>query len=133
MFNKLMILGKVNKKELKYTKDGMAILELRMNTSKKYKDEWQNEYFNCKAFGKAAELINQYAMEKELLYIEGSQKTRKWQDNDGKDRYTSEIVVDNFSLIGSIEKKNAPEVKDAKEIFHKQADQMTFDSSAIPF
>ena len=99
--NKVILLGNLGKDpEVKYMPNGNAVANITLATSetwsdkssgeKKEKTEWHRVVF----FGKLAEIVGQYLKKGSKVYIEGKLQTRKWQGQDGQDRYTTEVVVD---------------------------------------
>ena len=99
--NRVTILGNLGKDpEVKSMPSGTAVANITLATSetwndkqsgeKKEKTEWHRVVF----FGKLAEIVGQYLKKGSKIYIEGKLQTRKWQGQDGQDRYTTEIVVD---------------------------------------
>lgn len=99
--NKVILLGNLGKDpEIKYMANGNAVANITLATSetwndkssgeKKEKTEWHRVVF----FGKLAEIVGQYVKKGSKIYIEGKLQTRKWQGQDGKDNYTTEVVVD---------------------------------------
>jgi single-strand DNA-binding protein len=105
--NKVILLGRLGKDpEMRMSSSQTPICSFSMATSERRKDasgNWneQTEWHNIVAFGKTAELINQYMKKGRQLYLEGRIQTRKWQDKEGKDRYTTEIIAQNVQFIGS--------------------------------
>jgi len=102
--NKVILIGNLGKDpEVKYMPSGDAVANITMATSeswndkstgeKKEKTEWHRVVF----FGKLAEIVGQYCKKGSKLYVEGQLKTRKWQGQDGKDNYTTEVVVQGFN------------------------------------
>jgi len=117
--NKAIIVGNVGKKpEMRYLPNGDAVANFSVATSESWKDKAtsekkeQTEWHRCSAFGKLAEIIGKYVDVGSSLYLEGSIKTRKWQDKDGQDRYTTEIKVDQMKMLGS---KNGGTSQDSGE------------------
>jgi single-strand DNA-binding protein len=101
--NKVILLGNLGRDvEMRYTASGEAMANCQVATS----SEWKNresgerqsatEWHRCVAWGKLAELIGQYCRKGSTVYFEGKLRTRKWQDNQGADQYTTELVVDDF-------------------------------------
>lgn len=99
--NKVILVGNLGKDpEVKYMPSGDAVANITLATSetwndkssgeKKEKTEWHRVVF----FGKLAEIVGQYLKKGSKVYIEGKLQTRKWQGQDGQDRYTTEVVVD---------------------------------------
>ena len=105
--NKVIIVGHLGKDvELRYTAAGDAVANLTIATSETWKDKntgekkEQTEWHRCTAYRKLAEIMGQYLNKGALVYIEGKLTTRKWQDKDGNDRYTTEIQVDEMKMLG---------------------------------
>ncbi|MDR3395708.1 MAG: single-stranded DNA-binding protein [Parasulfuritortus sp.] len=104
--NKVIIIGNLGRDpEMRYLPSGDAVANLRIATTDKFKDksgdmqevtEWHSVAF----FGKTAEICGQYLKKGSQLYVEGSLRTRKWQDKDGNDRYTTEIRGDRMQMLG---------------------------------
>lgn len=120
MINKAILLGNLgNKPELKYSSNGSAICSLSVATSESWTDKnsgekkVSTEWHRVSVFGKLAEIAGQYLDKGSKVYIEGKIQTRKWQDKEGKDRYTTEIVVSGFGgvlkmLDGRSDSNNEP-------------------------
>ncbi|MDD5389906.1 MAG: single-stranded DNA-binding protein [Gallionellaceae bacterium] len=104
--NKVIIIGNLGKDpEMRYMPSGDAIANLRIATTDKFKDrngEMQEatEWHSVAFFGKTAEICGQYLKKGSQIYVEGSLRTRKWQDKDGNDRYTTEIRGDRMQMLG---------------------------------
>jgi single-strand DNA-binding protein len=106
--NKVILVGNLGKDpESRYMPNGDAVVNITLATTDTWKDknsgekkeatEWHRVVF----FRKLAEIAGQYLKKGSQVYIEGSLKTRKWQDKDGQDRYTTEIVADSMQMLGS--------------------------------
>lgn len=120
MINKAILLGNLgNKPELKYSSNGSAICSLSVATSESWTEKnsgekkVSTEWHKVSVFGKLAEIAGQYLDKGSKVYIEGKIQTRKWQDKEGKDRYTTEIVVSGFGgvlkmLDGRSDSNNEP-------------------------
>lgn len=98
--NRVTILGNLgNDPELKYTASGSAIANLTMATSEEWNDKTTGEkreaveWHRVVLFGKLAEVASEYLRKGSQVYIEGQLRTRKWTDNAGVEKYTTEIVV----------------------------------------
>lgn len=98
--NRVTILGNLgNDPEVKYTQSGSAIANLTVATSEEWKDKStggikiQTEWHRVVLFGKLAEVAGEYLRKGSQVYIEGQLRTRKWTDNAGVEKYTTEIVV----------------------------------------
>lgn len=102
--NKVQIIGNCGQDpEVRYMPNGSAVANLTLATSEKWKDKntgepkEETEWHRVVIFGKLAEIIGEYVRKGSKLYIEGKLKTRKWTDQQGQEKYTTEIVVDGFS------------------------------------
>ena len=104
--NKVILIGNLGRDpEMRYLPSGDAVANLRIATTEKYKDrngEMQEatEWHTVAFFGKTAEVCGQYLKKGSQIYVEGSLRTRKWQDKDGNDRYTTEIRGDRMQMLG---------------------------------
>lgn len=105
--NKVIILGNCGKDpEVRYTGDGSAIANVSVATTSKWKDKntgdvrEDTEWHRVSCFGKIAEIVGEYVKKGSPVYFEGRLRTRKWQDKDGNDRFTTEIVAENVQLLG---------------------------------
>lgn len=114
--NKVILVGRVGKDpEIKYTTSGDPVANLSLATSEKWKDKQsgkqqeKTEWHRLVAFKKTAEIISQYVKKGSQLYIEGKLQTRKWQDQSGDDRYTTEIVIANMQMLDSRDSSPAPQ------------------------
>ena len=105
--NKVILVGNLGKDpETRYAPSGDAICNVTLATTESWKDkasgekreatEWHRVIF----FGKLAEIAGQYLRKGSQVYVEGSLRTRKWQDKDGQDRYTTEIRADEMKMLG---------------------------------
>ena len=103
--NKVMLIGNLGKDpEVRYTASGTAVVGFSLATSEKYKSksgEWEEktEWHNITLWGRLAEIAGEYLAKGKTVYIEGRLQTRKWQDRDGKDRYTTEIVGEKMQML----------------------------------
>ncbi|MDX1801345.1 MAG: single-stranded DNA-binding protein [Marinobacter sp.] len=99
--NKVILIGNLGQDpETRYTPNGNAVVNLNLATDESYKDRQtgqmvpKTEWHRIVMFGKIAEVAGQYLRKGSKVYIEGKLQTRKWQGQDGQDRYTTEVVVD---------------------------------------
>jgi single-strand DNA-binding protein len=106
--NKVILIGNLGKDpETRYLPNGDAVTNITLATTDTWKDknsgekkeatEWHRVVF----FRRLAEIASQYLKKGSQIYVEGSLKTRKWQGQDGQDRYTTEIVADEMKMLGS--------------------------------
>lgn len=105
--NKVILIGRLGvDPEVRYTQTGVAFANLRLATNHSQKESAGGQYFDVTEWhrvvliGKGAEVIQQYAKKGSSLYIEGRIRTQKWQDKEGRDQYTTEIVANEFQFIG---------------------------------
>lgn len=99
--NKAILIGNLgNNPELNTMPNGNAVANVSLATSEAWKDkntgeqQERTEWHRVVFFGKIAEIVGQYLKKGAKVYVEGRLQTRKWQDKDGQDRYTTEVVVD---------------------------------------
>lgn len=99
--NKVILIGNLGQDpESRFTPNGNAVVNLSLATDESYKDRQtgqmvpKTEWHRIVMFGKIAEIAGQYLRKGSKVYIEGKLQTRKWQGQDGNDRYTTEVVVD---------------------------------------
>jgi single-strand DNA-binding protein len=105
--NKVILVGNLGADaELRYTGGGMAVANFRIATTEVWKDkdgqkQEQTEWHRISLWGKQAEAVSQYLVKGKQVYVEGRIQTRKWQDKEGQDRYSTEIKADRVTLLGS--------------------------------
>lgn len=102
--NKVILVGNLGKDpEVRYTPDGKAVTNITLATSDSWKDkntgqrQERTEWHRVVFFGGVASIAGEYLKKGSKVYIEGKLQTRKWQDQSGQERYTTEVVVDGFS------------------------------------
>lgn len=128
--NKVILVGNVGQDpEIRYTADGRPIANFSVATSETWNDKnsgekkEKTEWHRVVVFGKLAELCGKYVAKGSQVYVEGKLQTRKWQGQDGQDKYTTEIVVDMRGVVqflggrqtrneSSMETTNNPSVHD---------------------
>jgi len=106
--NKVILVGNVGQDpEIRHTPQGAAIANLSVATSESWKDKdtgeqkEKTEWHRVVAFRRLAEIIGEYVNKGSKVYIEGKLQTRKWQDQQGQDRYTTEIVASEMQMLDS--------------------------------
>lgn len=143
--NKVILIGNLGKDpETRYLPSGDAVANISIATTEKWKDKASGEmkeateWHRINFFGKLAEIAGQYLKKGAPVYIEGRIRTRKWQDKDGQDKYSTEIVADRMQMLGSKEGAR-PAQEPAKEPAVRQsegkqgADAFAGMSDDIPF
>ena len=105
--NKVILVGNVGADvETRYMPNGDAVCNLRMATTESWKDKTSGEkrelteWHRVVVYRKLAEIVSQYVKKGSQLYVEGRLRTRKWQDKDGQDRYTTEIEMTEMQMLG---------------------------------
>lgn len=122
--NKAILIGTLGRDpEVRYAQDGRAIANLSLATNERWKDkageaQERTEWHRVVLFGKTAEIAEKYLKKGDIAYIEGKLQTRKWQGNDGQDRYTTEIVVD---ITGTMQLLSPPKRDGWDSTQHQQS------------
>ena len=105
--NKVIVVGNLGQDpETRYMPSGSAVTNLRVATNESWKDKQtgeqkdRTEWHSVAMFGRLAEIAAEYLRKGSQVYIEGNLRTRKWQDKDGNDRYTTEIIADEMQMLG---------------------------------
>jgi single-strand DNA-binding protein len=108
--NKVILVGNLGKDpETRYATSGSAICNITLATSRQWKDKAtgekreETEWHRVVFYDRLAEIAGEYLKKGRPVYVEGRLKTRKWQDKEGQDRYTTEVVADEMQLLGSRE------------------------------
>ena len=106
--NKVILVGNLGKDpDMKYTASGAAIANITIATSESWNDKQtgekveKTEWHRVVAFQRLAEIMGEYLRKGSQVYIEGKLQTRKWQDQNGQDRYTTEVVANDMQMLGS--------------------------------
>lgn len=106
--NKVILIGNLGKDpETRYLPSGDAVTNITVATTESWKDkksgdkQEHTEWHRVSFFGRQAEVAGEYLKKGSPVYIEGRIRTRKWQDKEGQDRYSTEIVADRMQLLGS--------------------------------
>ena len=104
--NKVILVGRLGKDpETRYMTNGEAVTNVTLATSENWKDksgekQEKTEWHNLVFYRRLAEIAGEYLKKGSQIYVEGKLQTRKWQDKEGKDRYTTEIVVNEMTDAG---------------------------------
>ncbi len=113
--NKVILVGNLGADpETRYMPSGSAVTNLRVATSESWKDKQtgeqqeRTEWHRVAMFGRLAEIAAEYLRKGSQVYLEGSLRTRKWQDKDGNDRWSTEIVANEMQMLGSRGDASAP-------------------------
>lgn len=104
--NKVILVGNLGRDpEVRYLPDGGAVTNISVATTDTWKDksgekQERTEWHRVAFFGKLAEIAGEYLKKGSQIYVEGRLQTRKWQDKEGKDRYTTEIIASEMKMLG---------------------------------
>jgi len=118
--NKVILVGNLGKDpEVRYLEGGTAVANFPIATSETYKDKntgerkTNTEWHNIVLWRGLAEIAEKYLKKGAQVYIEGKLKTRQWQDKDGQNRYTTEIVGDNLQMLGKKDENNSRHITES--------------------
>lgn len=138
--NKVILVGNLGKDpDVKYLPNGGAVANLTLATSERWKDKTtgeeqeKTEWHRVVMFGRLGEITGQYLKKGSKIYVEGKLQTRKWQDKEGVERYTTDIVANEMQMLDGKQQggeQDAPR-SSSKQPENKLADD--FDDSDIPF
>ena len=118
--NKVILVGRVGQDpDMRYTNNQSAVVTMSLATSESWKDkntgerEDRTEWHRVVCFNKLAEIAGQYVKKGSQLFVGGSLRTRKWTDNQGQERYTTEVLANNFQMLDSrsatMDQQSAPQ------------------------
>ncbi|MBK6743461.1 MAG: single-stranded DNA-binding protein [Hydrogenophilales bacterium] len=111
--NKVILVGNLGREpEVRHTANGTMVATLNLATTEKYKDrsgnqQEQTEWHRVVLFGKQADIAENYLHKGDAAYIEGRLQTKKWEDQNGQARYTTEIVCDRLQMLGTAQRNGA--------------------------
>jgi len=114
--NDCKFIGRLGKDvEIRFMSSGDAVANLVLAVGDDYKNKQgekveQTEWVRCVAYRKSAEILAEYTKKGSQLYISGKMKTKKWQDQTGADRYTTEIAINDFQFLGGKSDNQAPPI-----------------------
>jgi single-strand DNA-binding protein len=118
--NKVIIVGNLGADpETRYMPSGEAVTNVRVATTDRWKDKGSGEmkeateWHRIAFFGRLAEISGEYLKKGSQIYVEGKLRTRKWQDKDGNDRYSTEIIGDTMQMLGRREGGGEPRAEPA--------------------
>ena len=113
--NKVILVGNLGADpETRYMPSGGAVTNIRVATSESWKDkntgdqQERTEWHSVAFFGRLAEIAAEYLRKGSQVYIEGKLRTRKWQDRDGNDRWSTEVIANEMQMLGSRPGGSAP-------------------------
>lgn len=142
MLNQVQLIGRLGKDpELRYTNQQTPICSVSLATTERRKqgEEWKEftEWHNIVVWGKAAENLQKYCGKGKQIFVQGRLQTRKWQDKEGRDRYTTEIVATTIHYLGNKD-SNGPRTDTDQRAAAAAAsapgpESVQFDDDDIPF
>jgi len=110
--NKVILVGNLgNDPEVRYTPAGACVTTISVATTEQWKDKEGNkqektEWHRVVFFGRLAEIAGEYLKKGSQVYVEGKLRTNKWQDQNGQDRYTTEVLANEMQMLGSANGSN---------------------------
>lgn len=138
--NKAIIIGNLGKDpETRFMPNGDAVCNFSVATTESYKDkngdkQEKTEWHNITIYRKLAEIAGQYLKKGSQVYLEGKIQTRKWQDKEGNDRYTTEIVCDEMKMLGGKQEGQQQKQSPRQAAPARQQQPVdAFDDTDIPF
>lgn len=130
--NKVILVGNLGKDpEIRYTSSGTPIANITLATSESWKDkntgqkQEKTEWHRVAIFGGLADIAGKYLKKGSKVYIEGKLQTRKWQDQSGQDRYTTEVIVQGFGGTMQMLDKNNSDQSNNGQTNYNQNNQQT--------
>ena len=116
--NKVILLGNLGRDpEVRYLSNGDPVANMALATTRSWKDKTsgerkeETEWHRLTAIGKLAEIAGQYLKKGAQVYVEGRFKTRKWTDKDGIEKLSTEVVINELTMLGDPRKESAPQAK----------------------
>lgn len=135
--NKVILVGNVGvDPDVRYMPNGNAVTTLSLATSETWKDKQtgdkqeRTEWHRVVCFNRLGEIAGEYVRKGSKLYVEGSLRTRKWQDPQGQDRYTTEIVASDIQMLDS--KGGAPQAYNDAPAAHQQQEGSSAPKASKP-
>lgn len=136
--NKVIIVGRLGDDPVtKYMPNGEAVTNISFATSESWKDkngqkQEKTEWHRVTLYRKLAEIAGEYLKKGSMAYIEGRLETRKWQDKEGKDRYTTEIIANTMQMLSGRGEESAPRQDKPKDHSSGSSQFDDFDND-LPF
>lgn len=111
--NKVILMGRLTKDpEIRYTQNNTPVCNFTLAVDRRFSKEKQADFINCQAWQKTAEFISKYFQKGLMIAVVGSIQTRTWEDNEGKKRYITEVIVDEAYFTGSKSKTETDKATD---------------------
>lgn len=133
-YNKVMLMGNLTRDpELRYTANGTAVCNVGIAINRQYRNKEgattkETTFVDCEAFGRTAEVMNEYLSKGRPVFIEGRLKLDQWQDKDGRNRSKLRVVVESFQFIDSNPDERQESVPEAARRQREQSRTRTSNS-----
>jgi single-strand DNA-binding protein len=111
--NKVILMGRLTKDpEIRYTQNNTPVCNFTLAVDRRFSKDKQADFINCQAWQKTAEFISKYFQKGSMIAVVGRIQTRTWEDNEGKKRYITEVIVDEAYFTGSKSKTETDKATD---------------------
>ena len=111
--NKVILIGRLTKDpEIRYTQNNTPVCSFTLAVDRRFSKDKQADFISCQAWQKTAEFISKYFQKGLMIAVVGSIQTRTWEDNEGKKRYITEVIVDEAYFTGSKSKTETDKATD---------------------
>ena len=124
--NKVILMGRLTKDpEIRYTQNNTPVCNFTLAVDRRFSKDKQADFISCQAWQKTAEFISKYFQKGSMIAVVGRIQTRTWEDNEGKKRYITEVIVDEAYFTGS---KSKTETDKATDTWHPD-----YEDDDLPF
>lgn len=137
--NKAILIGNLgNDPEVRYTPSGVAVATVSLATSETWRDKQsgelqdRTEWHRVVFFNRLAEIVGEYLHKGSKIYVEGPLRTKKWQDKNGIERYTTEIIANEMHMLDSKSANNANATPDKNHSHHQTPQSTHHDAAEVP-
>lgn len=111
--NKVILMGRLTKDpEIRYTQNNTPVCSFTLAVDRRFSKDKQADFISCQAWQKTAEFISKYFQKGSMIAVVGRIQTRTWEDNEGKKRYVTEVIVDEAYFTGSKSKTETDKATD---------------------
>jgi single-strand DNA-binding protein len=134
--NKVILIGNLGRDpELRYLPNGDPVVKFTLATGSRWKDkngqlQERTDWHNIVAFGRQAEICNQYLKKGSQVYVEGRIQNRSWEDKDGNKKYITEIITRSVQMLG---RRGEPEAEVPEEIAEPLVEETKTEDEDLPF
>ena len=114
--NKVILIGRLTKDpEIRYTQNNTPVCSFTLAVDRRFSKDKQADFISCQAWQKTAEFISKYFQKGSMIAVVGRIQTRTWEDNEGKKRYITEVIVDEAYFTGSKSKTETDKATDSPD------------------